>query len=687
MKRLKISLLVLSLMASPLQARALELTEYHYNSYEPLTITGQQLNEQFGSSVAVVDINGDGFEDLVVGAPYYSQAGKEKRGKVEVYLGPIGKSPSQPSFTILGANSNDLLGTSLSFGNINGDIFQDLIIGAPGALKSVGNRSGATYGFLGANHFFLSEYDFSVYQPDISIYGPHNNSYYGLSTLGYDINNDHTVDIVSGAPLAKNTDGIVTGNVYVVSWDNVQRANPVYDLSTSAPNTLISGDTENSLFGSSLAQGNFDSNTRPDLAVGAYAYSNTEHSETGAVYMFLNFTTNTTNRKKPDNLFVGEHKNQWFGFNISSIQVNNDRFDDLSIASFAFKEKLKLAKLWFVRGSSAVASSITGLKNLPPQSVTSFEGKIHNLMMGSSVSTSDINRDGALETIVSYPNIGSSNTSYISIISEASPKPYQEIKSLYKGDWFGQKIIVTDFNRDGAKDLVVSAPMRAKNDQASVGAVDVFFMKEGPLNGIEMTAGERPTEEIITRAEAVALILEKFKFSTLFSDFIDSCYNNLEFCFFVFSSQSRYDEISLEPQILLYPDVPTTNPYYEDIILATMLGLVNGNLSDTQSPFKPDSPLTRIQGLKMLSEAMILERNSFFDELISNLGGDEVLAKFQPIYNDVKKEASHMWWYYKYINVAYQLGILDKSPNFRPDESMTKKEFTELLDRMYQFAR
>lgn len=50
------------------------------------SLTGQQLGEYFGSSLGVGDLNGDGLDDLVIGAPYHSY-GTYNEGRVYVYLG------------------------------------------------------------------------------------------------------------------------------------------------------------------------------------------------------------------------------------------------------------------------------------------------------------------------------------------------------------------------------------------------------------------------------------------------------------------------------------------------------------------------------------------------------------------------------------------------------------------------
>ncbi len=78
------------------------------------------------------DVNGDGYDDLIIGVPYASRCyvlfGSE-RGFVNMTQG----------FTIFGAQSSDLTGWSVSgAGDVNNDTFADVIIGVPGFDSTVG---------------------------------------------------------------------------------------------------------------------------------------------------------------------------------------------------------------------------------------------------------------------------------------------------------------------------------------------------------------------------------------------------------------------------------------------------------------------------------------------------------------------------------------------------------------------
>ncbi|WP_041430744.1 FG-GAP-like repeat-containing protein [Synechococcus sp. PCC 6312] len=109
---------------------------------------------QTGNVLAVGDVNGDGIEDLIIGA---SQANNQA-GKVYILSGAT-LTPNNtidlinnPGVTLLGTTGSQA-GFAIATGDVNGDGIADIVVGAPYASYG-GQQVGAAYLVLGGNNFF-----------------------------------------------------------------------------------------------------------------------------------------------------------------------------------------------------------------------------------------------------------------------------------------------------------------------------------------------------------------------------------------------------------------------------------------------------------------------------------------------------------------------------------------------------
>ncbi|MHC1741883.1 MAG: Ig-like domain-containing protein [Syntrophobacteraceae bacterium] len=163
------------------------------HSTPTLTLTGEKHGGSFGQSLSIADLNRDGFDDLIVGAPDSDGSpwskGHSDRGKVYVYSGGRPFS-TRPSLVLSGSTLRGRrLGTSMAaVGDVNGDGYADVAIGAPGGGL---NRRGSLLLLLGGT---------TIADRTIEVAGPEGADHFGRSVAAAaDVDRDGWRDILVGA--------------------------------------------------------------------------------------------------------------------------------------------------------------------------------------------------------------------------------------------------------------------------------------------------------------------------------------------------------------------------------------------------------------------------------------------------------------------------------------------------------
>jgi len=199
---------------------------------------------------------------------------------------------------------------------------------------------------------------------------------------------------------------------------------------------------------------------------------------------------------------------------------------------------------------------------------------------------------------------------------------------------------------------------------------------------MQQTIATNPVDStrFLTRGEAVHQAVQTFDLRSKNADFIVKCLAHLDECFFTFTASTRFYQVTLDP-LKLYPDLSDAYPYAGDINLATMLGLVHGNIDETNSPFYPRAYMTRVQALKVvLGAADMMSWKERF-ELITELGSENALKQQPTAFRDVNAFTYDSWWYPRYVNFSLENKVIDAGEYFRPDEPITAAEYQDLLQR------
>ena len=117
----------------------------------PTVLSGDESNDLFGNSIAGVgDVNGDGYPDLLVGSPLSTIGGHAQAGKALLYLGGPSGIATTPAWTFSTGETGAEVGYSVAWaGDLNGDGYNDWIVGAPTHRDSSSVNVGAVYVFYG----------------------------------------------------------------------------------------------------------------------------------------------------------------------------------------------------------------------------------------------------------------------------------------------------------------------------------------------------------------------------------------------------------------------------------------------------------------------------------------------------------------------------------------------------------
>ncbi len=314
------------------------------------TFTGEAINDFFGFSVSGAgDVNCDDYDDVIVGA-YLNDAGGTWAGRAYVYSGQTGTL----LWTFTGGETYNWVGHSVSgAGDVDNDGYADLIVGAP----RVGVNTGRAYVYSGQAGGLLWSFTGEAMHDHFGSY---------VSGAG-DVNGDGYPDVIVGA-MANDAGGYDAGRAYV------------YSGQTGGLLWAFTGEEAGDRFGGSVSgAGDVNGDGYNDVIVGAYL-NDAGGFVAGRAYVYSGQTGGLLWT------FTGEEAGDWFGGSVSGAgDVNADGYPDLIVG----------ARLNDAGGGRAyVYSGQTGglLRTFTGESGSKF---------GSSVSgTRDVDNDGYADLII-----------------------------------------------------------------------------------------------------------------------------------------------------------------------------------------------------------------------------------------------------------------------------------------------
>ncbi|MEQ8605710.1 MAG: LamG-like jellyroll fold domain-containing protein [Rhodospirillales bacterium] len=498
---------------------------------EGFTLTGEDTYDYAGWALSSAgDINGDGFEDFIVGAYYAdrNQTGATDdtgaayvvfgaaSGLSDIDLTSIASGDGTNGFKLEGGSALDFAGASVSkLGDVNGDGIDDIIIGAPGNSYS---SEGAAYVVFGKTSGFNGAYDLDALGSDgFKITGAAVDDYTGEAVAGGgDINGDGLNDIIIGAP----QDSGSPGKAFVIYGATTLGAN----ITTAAATTIINGiDADDSAGLSVSIAGDLNGDGYDDVVIGGSGGDGLANgtANAGEAYVLFGKAGGLDANVNLSSLQAGDGST---GFTLTSNQagsllglsvamlgdINGDGFSDMAInAPNADSIYDNTGSAYVVFGKAGGYAATLNVDTLSGSDGFEIIGDGMDAYLGGMntlSSAGDINGDGLDDIIVSAPSANyGSGAAYVVFGSRDGYAASMSLTDLTPDQGFvleGANVdadsigfaasAAGDINGDGFDDILIGS-----YDYYSGGAGVTYVVYGGDFTGDVDTTGSENDDVLI----------------------------------------------------------------------------------------------------------------------------------------------------------------------------------------------
>ena len=418
-------------------------------------VQSNQAGAQLGNAVgAAGDVNGDGYSDLIAGCYAYAN-GQFQEGAAFVYLGSAGTLATTATWSTEGGQNDAFYGVVSAAGDVNGDGYSDVIVGAY-LFDNGSNDEGRAYVFHGSPAGFSTT---PAWIAEIN----QNGAQFGYPVSGAgDVNGDGYADVIVGAPMFNNVE-FDEGRVFVY------HGSPAGLL--TSPAWIAESNQDEAHFGYSVSSaGDVNGDGYDEVLVGAINYDNGEVEE-GRSFLYLGSPAglSTTAAWTAESNQTGA----LFGEVAAAGDVNGDGFGDVLVGALQYDNgQINEGRSFLYLGSPA---------GLATAAAWTAESNQNDAAFGYSVSTAgDVNGDGFSDVIVGSPQYDNGQTdegrTYVYLGSASGLSPFANWTAEANQGVAGFGIsagTAGDVNGDGYSDVIVGAYLY-DNFQADGGRAAVY---------------------------------------------------------------------------------------------------------------------------------------------------------------------------------------------------------------------